>query len=103
MKKETIICRCQDITEKEIVEAIRKYEVYSVNEIKRITRAGMGHCQGKTCRKLIEIIIKAEIGELVDDKPTLRPPTKTIPLIHVAESEESFQDVVKRGRGGHHD
>lgn len=103
MKKEKIICRCQDVTEKEIIEAIRKYEIYSVNEIKRITRAGMGHCQGKTCKKLIEMIIKSECEKLIDDKPILRPPTISIPLSHIVESEESFQNVIKRGRGGHNE
>jgi len=103
VKKEIIICRCQDITEQDVIDAIKKYEVLSVNEIKKITRAGMGHCQGKTCRKLIEMIIRKETGELIDDKPVFRPPSKSIPLYQVEESEEPFHEVIKRGRGGHSD
>jgi len=55
VKKEIIICRCQDITEQDVIDAIKKYEVLSVNEIKKITRAGMGHCQGKRSAPLIYI------------------------------------------------
>lgn len=52
MDENTIICRCSDITLKEVRELIRNgYE--TVEEIKRISRAGMGPCQGRTCSNLI--------------------------------------------------
>lgn len=104
MKDMKIICRCQDVTEQEIVDAIRKYNLTSVDEVKRLTRAGMGHCQGKTCRKLVEQILLRENGFLSDEDTwsISRPPVKSIPVKFLAESEEPFDAVVARGRGGQH-
>ena len=47
-----IICRCEEITKGEIKAAIRN-GMHTVNGIKRITRAGMGLCQGQTCQRLV--------------------------------------------------
>ncbi|MGQ9595626.1 MAG: (2Fe-2S)-binding protein, partial [Anaerolineae bacterium] len=44
---EIIICRCEEVTKGEILEAIRD-GCDSVIWIKRKTRAGMGLCQGRT-------------------------------------------------------
>lgn len=53
-----IICRCETVTEAEIVDALtREIKISSIDAIKRRTRAGMGMCQGAFCgprvRKLI--------------------------------------------------
>ncbi len=61
-----IICRCEEITEDEIIEAISN-GARSVTEIKKFTRAGMGLCQGRTCRKSIERILARETGRKVED------------------------------------
>lgn len=55
-----IICRCETITEAEIVEAInRPLGARSVDAIKRRVRAGMGRCQGGFCGpKVIEILCR---------------------------------------------
>jgi glycerol-3-phosphate dehydrogenase len=51
-----IICRCENISEAEIVEAIRKGHT-TLDGIKFYTRSGMGRCQGGFCAgKVIEII-----------------------------------------------
>ncbi len=55
------ICRCEEVTEKEIREAIRA-GAKSVVEIKRWTRAGMGICQGRSCRRLVERILAEELN-----------------------------------------
>jgi len=105
MEDKVIICRCQDVSEEEVVEVIKKYDLRSVDEVKRMTRAGMGHCQGKTCRSLVEQILKREQKEraIIDIQPTSRPPTKAVSLKKYAEAEESFEKVISRGRGGHND
>lgn len=55
-----IICRCESITEGEIVEAIHRTPgARSIDGIKRRTRAGMGRCQGGFCSpKVMEILIR---------------------------------------------
>ena len=55
-----VVCRCESITEAEIVEAIhRPIGARSVDAVKRRVRAGMGRCQGGFCGpKVIEIIAR---------------------------------------------
>ena len=43
-----IVCRCEDVTLGEIRRAIAEGAT-TIDEIRRITRAGMGPCQGRTC------------------------------------------------------
>lgn len=59
----TIICRCETITEGEIVDAIRRpLGARTVDAVKRRVRAGMGRCQGGFCGpKVIEILAR-ELG-----------------------------------------
>ncbi len=45
-----IICRCQEVTRQEILQAIADGAV-TVDGVKKRTRAGMGLCQGKTCER----------------------------------------------------
>lgn len=55
-----VICRCELITEGEILDAIhRPLGATTLDGIKRRTRAGMGRCQGGFCSpKVLEIIAK---------------------------------------------
>lgn len=56
-----VICRCEEVTKGEIKEAIRN-GMRTLNGIKRITRAGMGLCQGQTCQRLVSQILAEELG-----------------------------------------
>lgn len=55
-----IICRCETVTEGEIVDAIRRpLGARTVDAVKRRVRAGMGRCQGGFCGpKVIEILAR---------------------------------------------
>jgi bacterioferritin-associated ferredoxin len=84
----TIICRCADVTLGEIKEVIRKGYT-TLDEIKRLTRAGMGQCQGKTCRNLLLQVIASELHVPVTEieLSRLRPPSVTIPLELLAKED----------------
>lgn len=56
-----IICRCETITEGEIVEAIRR-GARSLDGVKRRTRAGMGRCQGGFCAPRVMEILSRELN-----------------------------------------
>jgi glycerol-3-phosphate dehydrogenase len=56
-----VICRCETITEAEIVEAIRR-GARSIDGVKRRTRAGMGRCQGGFCSPRVMEILVRETG-----------------------------------------
>ena len=59
----TVICRCETITEGEIIDAIRRTPgARSVDGVKRRTRAGMGRCQGGFCSPRVLEILARELG-----------------------------------------
>ena len=76
-----IICRCEEITRGEIKEAIRN-GMQTVSGVKRITRAGMGLCQGQTCERLVTQILAKELGRPPAElEPlTARAPVRPLPL-----------------------
>ena len=58
-----IICRCEQITEGEIVRVIHENPpAKNVDAVKRRTRAGMGRCQGGFCQPQVAEIIARELG-----------------------------------------
>ena len=60
-RDDVIICRCEEITLGEIKRAIQGGAT-DVDAVKRMTTAGMGLCQGRTCSRLITGIIARELG-----------------------------------------
>ncbi|MBO4377288.1 MAG: FAD-dependent oxidoreductase, partial [Lachnospiraceae bacterium] len=58
-----IICRCESVTEGEIVEALHRIiPARSLDGVKRRTRAGMGRCQAGFCSPRTMEIIERELG-----------------------------------------
>ncbi len=82
-----IICRCEEITKGEIKAAIRN-GMQTVNGIKRVTRAGMGLCQGQTCQRLVTQIIAEELRQSVADiePTTARGPVRPLNMAVFANS-----------------
>ncbi len=61
------------------------------DQIKRLTRAGMGPCQGRRCREQVALLL-AEAGDVpVDTIPlaTYRPPVRPLPLSVLWPRDES--------------
>lgn len=68
-----VICRCETITEGEIVSALHSViPARSINGVKRRCNAGMGRCQGGFCSPRVCRIIARELGidetEVVEEK-----------------------------------
>ena len=58
-----IICRCEMVTEGEIIDAIRRpLGAKSLDGVKRRTRAGMGRCQSGFCSPRTMEILARELG-----------------------------------------
>ena len=58
-----IICRCEQVTEGEIIDAIRRpLGARSLDGVKRRTRAGMGRCQAGFCSPRVLEILARELG-----------------------------------------
>lgn len=76
----TIICRCERVSVGEIRKWIR-YGVTDFNELKALTKVGMGSCGGKTCTPLINRIFREEgISETQINEGTKRPLFIEVPM-----------------------
>ena len=63
-----IVCRCEGITEGEIVDAIHTNPgATDVDGIKRRTRSGMGRCQGGFCSPIVVQILARELGISIEE------------------------------------
>ena len=81
MNNKKFICRCEDITLEEIEEVMSRGYT-SMEEIKRITRCGMGQCQGRTCRTLLLSLIAKHTKTSPEDIKisSYRPPVKNVKM-----------------------
>lgn len=85
-----LICRCEEITKGEIRKAVHE-GMYTITEIRRYLRTGMGLCQGQTCAKLVKSIVAQELGV---SPAELEPATSRVPMrpiemrIFASEAEE---------------
>jgi NADPH-dependent 2,4-dienoyl-CoA reductase/sulfur reductase-like enzyme len=78
---DTIICRCEELTLGDIKSAIDK-GTSEMNELKRITRMGMGRCQGRMCAPAVQEIIARQTQTPAAEIQYLnqRPPIKLVPI-----------------------
>ena len=63
---DTVVCRCEDVTRREIDDAISEGAV-EVNQLKHFTRCGMGPCQGRVCGDIAAEILAARIADDPDE------------------------------------
>lgn len=61
-----VVCRCEHVSEGEIIEAIRR-GAKTLDGVKYRTRAGMGRCQGGFCTPRVIKILARELGVLTED------------------------------------
>ncbi|MDR2181713.1 MAG: (2Fe-2S)-binding protein [Treponema sp.] len=82
-----IICRCEEVTENEILAAIADGAT-TVKGVKIRTEAGMGLCQGRTCRRLISRML-ARTRPPSDIYPsTIRTPVRTAKIREYINTED---------------
>jgi hydrogen cyanide synthase HcnB len=77
---DTIVCRCEEVTMQDVISAVAD-GARDVNDIKRRTRLGMGHCQGRFCGQVINELMWRLTG--VREKRevfTFRTPVKPVPF-----------------------
>lgn len=71
-----LVCRCEEITKGEIRRAVHD-GMYTITEMRRYLRAGMGLCQGQTCSRLVKGIMARELGI---SPAELEPATSRVPM-----------------------
>jgi len=83
-----IICRCERVSVGEIRKWIR-YGIRDFNELKALTKAGMGACGGKTCTPLINLIFREEgVSDDQINQGTNRPLFMEVPMGIFAKVKE---------------
>lgn len=96
------VCQCEEVTRRALVEvrpprylgrrsaAMQARDLATLledgpvnpDQVKRLTRAGMGPCQGRRCREQIALLLAHAVGIPVERIPpaTYRPPVRPLPL-----------------------
>ncbi len=90
---DTIICRCEDLSLRELKGIVIKSGP-DINEFKRLSRAGMGLCQGRTCSTSLRQILSRST-EISPDKIGVlnpRPPFKPVSL---GQLSKDYTDCIK--------
>ncbi len=107
---DTVICQCEEMTLVDLTgvqppryldrpPALQKRSLSTLladgppnqDQVKRLTRSGMGQCQGRRCRDQVAMILAAEAKCALNDVPlaTHRAPVRPLPLKVIADWEES--------------
>ena len=111
--EDIIMCRCEEVTCADIIdtrpprylgwesEQMSRRNLSTLmndgpinpNYVKRLTRVGTGHCQGRLCREQVSMLLAEESGTDVADIPQLsyRPPVRPLPLKVMWPHEETEQ------------
>ena len=79
---ETILCRCEALTRDTLEQAIATHDVTDVATLKRLTRAGMGRCQGRYCGDALQRLVGTEPDERAGFAPQM--PLRPVPLAALA-------------------
>ena len=56
---ETYVCHCEDVSLKEILEALKGRKSITAQELKHVTRLGMGPCRGSRCLPRAKQILRS--------------------------------------------
>jgi thioredoxin reductase len=107
---DVIVCQCEEVTRRELLEvsppkylgagnmrscggvnALPPASRKSQDLLKRMTRAGMGHCQGKRCRDQVLMLLadatETELARLVPG--SYRAPVRPLPLNILSPANET--------------
>ena len=97
-REDTILCRCEEITLADVRRAVR-LGADSTNEVKAITRCGMGDCQGRMCGHLVAHCIARETHRRVEEVGMFRPrpPIFPVPVVAFGQQAEEIPSGVVTG------
>ncbi len=88
-----VICRCESVRLNQLRQTIHQSKVTGVNQLKKLTRAGMGPCQGRTCAKSLERLLEIEAGVPVGTEPyRSRPPVRNISIASLAALADQYAE-----------
>jgi D-hydroxyproline dehydrogenase subunit alpha len=88
---ETIICRCEEVTLAEMRAAMGDHAGH-VGTVKRVTRLGMGSCQGRYCGPVAVRLLAARRGKAIEDLSFFAPrvPIKPVAISTILAAQEAL-------------
>ncbi|MBI1775992.1 MAG: FAD-dependent oxidoreductase [Proteobacteria bacterium] len=108
---EVHVCQCEDVSRGDLVElrppsylkwgssqmrgrtlkTLAQDGPVNQDQVKRLTRAGMGPCQGRRCREQVQMLLASATGVPVDQIPlaSYRAPIRPLPLSVLWPHEET--------------
>jgi thioredoxin reductase len=108
---DVLVCQCEEVTRRELVElrpprylnwgssqlrsrdvaALAKDGPVNADQVKRLTRAGMGTCQGRRCREQIQMLLAMSAGVPPEQVPlaSYRAPVRPLPLAALWPHDET--------------
>jgi NADPH-dependent 2,4-dienoyl-CoA reductase/sulfur reductase-like enzyme len=69
---DTVICRCEDVTLKQLKAALADNTI-QIKDFKRMTRMGMGPCEGRMCGPSIIEMLRHRLNATAEDVGCLKP------------------------------
>jgi NADPH-dependent 2,4-dienoyl-CoA reductase/sulfur reductase-like enzyme len=69
---DTVICRCEDVTLKQLKAALAD-DTIQIKDFKRMTRMGMGPCEGRMCGPSIIEMLRHRLNATAEDVGCLKP------------------------------
>ena len=97
---DTIVCRCEEVTAKDILDAVA-IGATGPNQLKAYRRTGMGPCQGRLCGLTVTELMAQARGKTPQEIGyyRLRAPVKPITLAELAAVPKTEADVQAVVRG----
>jgi thioredoxin reductase len=111
--EDTIVCQCEEVTRRELVgvqpprylawrsapmsarslDTLQRDGPVNPDQVKRLTRAGMGPCQGRRCREQVALLLGEAAGVPMEAVPlaSYRPPVRPLPLSVLWPHEEPVE------------
>lgn len=76
---DTLVCRCEEIRLSELVQSAEPW-LAAAGSLKRVTRAGMGKCQGRYCSPLLVELASRASGVAPDERSGFFPQIPFLPV-----------------------
>ena len=92
LTEDAYVCHCEDVTLETLLEVIGDRKFISVDELKHITRMGMGPCRGKRCVPRAKQILRSYGIEVTGDSTPRAPLASQVTLgdVYNANAKEVY-------------
>jgi glycine/D-amino acid oxidase-like deaminating enzyme len=85
----TILCRCEALSHHDLRTAVARHAIADIGNLKRLTRAGMGRCQGRYCGGALSEIFGLADGSASPWAPQM--PLRPVPLAALALEKSEWR------------